>query len=428
MTRYTAYVPALIVALLLTAAVPPAAAQTDIANLQDVIQRNEEMLHQARELVRETSSIRARASLETATKLHVASKNFLSSQRLQLAAESARKAREAIAQTILLAKKDAKLEEAAARQIDRAAERLDRAMQLLSDNRDMQSASTMKRVDEAKMQLQRANDNMREHHYEVAFRLARSSEELSQRAISTVRNDFTDPEAVISELQRTDELLERIAEQMHDRGDAVRRLFDEAVAFQQRAQDNYHRGQFQLALELTQTARRLAMRAGRATEPGVNDDRVLQAIHLTDMLIEEAREIAVDRNVANLDRRIEQAVALQTRAKDQFQRGHDENALDLTMRARGILRDALADLKQDLDPERVRTTLVQTDEVLARLRAALGESDSESAKEIAARAVSQQQQAWQEYDGGRPRAALAHTKLARRLARRAFGEMNGDEP
>ena len=408
--------------------VPQASAQTDIANIQDQILRNEEMLVQARDLVRQTSSIRARALLDTAVKLHIQSKNYLSSQRPVLAAQAARRAREAILQSIALAKKDAKLEENAAKAIDRATNRLDRAQQLLSENRDLQSGSTRKMIEEATTQLQRARDNMREHHYEVAFRLARSSEELSQRAIATVRSDFTDPELVLRELQRTDELFERIEEQLYpESNNAARSLFEEAAGVQRNAQDNYHRGNFQLALEMTQTARRLAVRVTRMLGTGTNRDNVEEAIRLTDMLLGQARDIVSERDAHELARRIEQATNLQTKAKDEFQRGHYENALNLTLRSRSILRDALGTIKKAMDPEEVRATMVQTDEVLARLREALADSDNSAATDIFVRASSQQEKAWDELNQGRLRAALAHTKLARRLARRAFRELNGDE-
>jgi len=152
--------------------------------------------------------VKARTSLEIAERLHKESINNFEADRPAIAAQLAGRAREAILQTIALAKKEAKLEEGAIKAIDRARARLEQARQLLQENRDRQAGQARKFAEEAHAQLLRAHDNMREHLFEIALRLAISSEELSQRAIDILKRDFIAPEFVEREIEKTDEVIE----------------------------------------------------------------------------------------------------------------------------------------------------------------------------------------------------------------------------
>ncbi|UCG52114.1 MAG: hypothetical protein JSW58_00750 [Candidatus Latescibacterota bacterium] len=396
----------------------------DISRLREQIERNAELLEQAKELVSETSSVKARSSLETAMKLHMESVRLFEggpgSGRLQLAAQFALKAREAILQTIALAKKEAKLEENAIKAIERARNRLEQAKHLMDEtgNRDLTAARKL--IDEARTQLERAQDNMREHLYEIALRLAVSSEQLSSRAIAILKRDLNDPQIVEREILRTDRALERLRDEIHgDTRPAVQKMYEEAAALQQRAKDEYQRGNLRRAMEMTQNARRVAMRAVRLLGSETNRESVEQAIRLTNALLIQAREIASDRESPQLIKQIEHAEELQRRAENQLRESRYERALRLTLRARDILKNAIDIDKKMPDEKEVRGALSQTDDQLARLREDIAEAGNETAAEVFARAESQQEKAWDEFSRNRLRAALAHTRMARNLVRHA---------
>ncbi len=115
------YIVAFVACFLLVLGSAQAQGQTadDVANLREFIAQNAELLMKARELVRETSSAKARASLEVATRLHKESVLYLD-RNLARAAQLAKQAREAILQTIALAKREATLAERAHNAIERA--------------------------------------------------------------------------------------------------------------------------------------------------------------------------------------------------------------------------------------------------------------------------------------------------------------------
>lgn len=402
----------------------------DLTNLRDAIARNAELLTAAKELVSETNSVKARASLAAAAKLHAESIIYLNmgtGSNLLRAGQLARHAREAILQTISLAKREAKLEAGAFKAMERAAQRLEQARHLLAENRDHDSLPPRKLVEEAQGLLKRARDNMREHLFEVALRLAITSEQLSARAITMLKRDFSDLESIELELEKTDRVLERAADRIdQDAEPAARKMFEDAQQLQRKAKNYYRNENPRLALDLTRRSRNLAMRVLKMLASLANRENVEGAIRLTDMLILEAKEMVADRDARRLQKRIEQAEEIQREAKRRFEHGDYQRALKLTLKARGVLREALGSIKQILNKREVRQALLETDEILDRLGAALEASDNKTAADLYERASANQKKAWREFRNDRLRAALAHTRLARRLARSALRRLRDD--
>lgn len=408
-----------------------AQATDDATRLKDQIDRNAELLQQASELVAETNSAKARSSLSVAQMLHEESVKLYDqgagSGNLLRAAQAAQKAREAILQTIALAKRETRLEESAKKAIERATFRLEQGRQLMQ-NTAGDVIAPRKLLEEARGQLQRAQHNMREHLYEVALRLAVSSEELSARAIALIKRDVTDADWVARELEKTDRVIERLAEQAGDHADPqALRMLDEAQSLQRRAKSAVAEGNPRIALELTDKARQIAMRGLRLLSSKADRENVERAIALTDQLIDRAREIAVERDAGQVERQIAQAARLQDEAKSHFRQEDYEQALRLTLRARDLLRDALGGMARDLDPGEIEMALQGTDEILTRAREAVDDYDNELAAALLERADAKQKQAWEAFRQERLRAALANTRLARRMAQRAVAVAHGDE-
>jgi len=409
------------------------AAQTvdDISHVRDYISRNAELLQKAQELVSATNSTRARQSLEAAMKLHQQSISVLNAaatgQDVVRAASLAKKAREIILQTIAIAKRDARFEEAATKALERATDRLEHGRSLRSEITDRDLAQVDRLLREAHTQLQRSRDNIREHMYEVALRLAVSSEDLSNRAIRSMKRDTSDSGLIEREIAKTERLLERIGDQVDGGGDRQpARMLREALQIQKRAKESYRQGRPSAALDLTRQARRMGMQAAKTYSSQANDSSVEQALRLTDVLLEEARVVASDRRAEELNKQIERAAQIQKDAKRQFKNGNLEQAIGMTLRARRILKDALGAMKSDLGREDVEPALRGTDKLISRLKETLDDVDNDVAKELYERARAKQKQAWDEVDDRRFRAALAKTRLARNLANQAFRRIGYD--
>jgi len=423
----------ILICLTLSATFGVVDAQTsnDLGQLRDYISRNAELLQRARELVSATSSVKARHSLEVAIKLHQESVNLLNTatadRDFSHIASVARKAREVIMQTIAYARREAKLEESAIKAIERASARLEQARRLRNDN-DAPDEAASRLVEEAHEQLVRSRQSLREYLFEVSLRLAISSEEFSTRAIRLMKRDSADIGILEREIMKTERVLERVGNRVgSDANDQVQRMYNEARDLQERAKQNYRSNQNTVALELTQQARRLAMRAAKIHGGSANNDNVDEALRLTDALLEEAIHIAREKAADRLGKQIDRAEQLQSDAKQQFANNNFDQALKMTLRSREILKDALDSIKSDLGRDDVEPALRGTDKLLSRLNEVLRDSDDDVARDLFKRAQSKQKNAWEELKDGRYRAALANTRVARKLANQAFRQIGYDD-
>lgn len=415
----------LFMTFLSTFAVSDSYGQTIDINVQNAIERNEELLKEAEVLVRSTNSVKARASLETAKKLHEASKRSLTPDNVLSAARLAGQAREAIVRTIAIAKREAKLEENALKTIERASIRNERARALLDELGGPGDQPAKKLVEESRHQLGRAKNNVREHMFEVALHLANASIELSNRAIKMLRRNAVVPEKVVREIARTDRLLERADEQTGRQPSPILR---EAHEIQGRAKTNARQSRFRLALEQTQRARILTRQVLKHTADSkeTGRDNVVNAIELTDRFLGEAYEIAREGELAAVIEKLDEASRIQQNAKDKLESGQYKSALRLTLQAREMAKKAMRTIDKPIAVDRVKQALEKTDQILARTRSALEDVNDNAAEALYARAASRQATAWDAFESGQLKRALANSKIARNLAKKALRQLGDD--
>jgi hypothetical protein len=399
---------------------------TDRDKLGEFIQRNEELLQQAETLVRGTSSAKARVSLDAARQLHLASIKEFQGDRLTTSAQMAGRARNAILKAIQLAKRETKMEERALKAIEYAGRRNEYARNLFDEAGAQDNVPARKLIDESMNQLIRARRSMREHMFEVTVQSATASIDMSNRAIRLLKRDSVGPELVRREIARTDVLLDRIDERA-DRVDNPQliRLIADAHELQARARANASEGRYILAFEETKrartVARRIINRAGGSAEATV--EAVARALELTDGLIERAYGLARENGNDVAVGKLDEAYRLQQNAHDAFEGGQYKPAHTLTRRAREIARNAIKSMNRTIDADSARRALERTDEIIARLRAALDSGAGETAAEIHDRAANRQTTAWNAFESGDLKKALANTKVARNLANRALRQL-----
>jgi len=417
----------LLVLLTAAAVVSSARAQTsDQDKLLEYIRSNQELLQQAETLVRGTNSAKARASLDAARHLHLASVKEFESTRLAMSANLAKQARNAILKAIQLAKRETKLEERALKAIEYAGRRNEHARTLYDEVGAQNNVPAKKLIDESMNQLQRARGSVREHMFEVAIQSANASTDMSNRAVRLLKRDSVGPELVRREIARTDQLLDRI----DDRASAtdnteLRRFIAEAHDLQSRARANAQEGRYLLAFEQTKRARTLARRiinrAGGSAVATV--DAVARALELTDGLLQRAYEIAREGGDERAVQQLDEAHRLQQLAHEAYAAGEIDRAHTLTQRARELARTAMRDLDRTIDEDSARRALERTDEIVARLRSALESGGGDPATQLHDRAASRQTAAWEAFESGDLKKALANTKVARNLASRALQQL-----
>jgi len=421
--------------ILLFSTSAPIAQNGDIADLMGAIARNEELLTEARFLVRQTSSSKARSSLQAAEKLHQLSKDLAAAgDRPSMAVRATGQARRAILNTINIAKREARLEENALKAMERAAHRLQQARSVYEEYGERDDLPVRKLLEEAAAQLQRARNNMREHLFDIALQLAKASTDMSNRAIQMLKRDSLSPEDVFREIERTDAIMERVL----SRGESATRpsleqtvqdAMNQATELQNRSKYNARSDNYRLALEQTRRAREIAVRVARgaSTTMGPNGENVARTIAFTDEMLARVETALQETGAPHLGERLDEAARLQLLAREKFDDEQFRAAMSLTLRAREIAKRALRTLEKPLDADAVRDALARTDEAIAQLAGRASGSGNTTAISLLERAQERQRNARAAFESGDHRRALALTRVARSLVRRALGELGGDE-
>ncbi len=403
--------------------------------------RNDVLLADAKRLVMETNSVKARALLKTSATIQMGAKNLfqksednyqkgwrdLAEQQMLKARELAYTARESILRTMALAKRESRIEDNTLKTMERAAKSLERAMGMLAESSGPEAETARKLIEEARMQLGRARNNMREHMYEVAFRLAKTSDSLSLRAIRIMKHEIKASDEVAREIKKTARLLAKIEERgKYMNNDRAARLYRRATELQAGALQKMEANRLEAALELTKRARRLAMDVLKTVSSQITPENVEQALRLTDNLIAKAEEMLNRGGPGEGAGLLEDAKRLQRRAKDRFRDGQLDAAVRSTRRAREMLSDVLAHVGRPLKRELVRSALEETDRLIHRIKNEEASSKDDLARKLIERAEEHQEKAWNAFEREGLKRALTQTRVARNLARKAAEQMKNE--
>jgi hypothetical protein len=338
---------ALLVAALLGAVATPAEAQGELERLRQEIERTDDAIARAQQVVAASESERARGLLANAIHLQERAWFFFGECDLshlracRAAAESTVRSRREAMHAIQVAREESSAERAAQQTIDRSQRWLDEAFDVVREE-GAPSDAALRLLEQSENQLGRAREQYRERQFVIALRLANNARNLIRRALALDDVDGFGPELVRRELERTRRLLERAAPIVRtDEDERSARLFEQALGMQERAGRMFEEERFLAAFKLTREARKLVQRALRlVNDVPVDADVVKQAIDQTDALIERVapvvRESGLERAMALLER----GIGRQQRAKELVTAEDLEAALAQTRVARNLVSEA----------------------------------------------------------------------------------------
>jgi hypothetical protein len=152
-----------------------------------------------------------------------------------------------------------------------------------------------------------------------------------------------DPDRVLTQLERTRELLDRVRDRIEECDlDRARAMLRAALEMQVRAEAAARDGRYLAALQLTMSARERALRALRLCklEDKLHDEAE-RALMRTDELISRARDRVSERESDQARQALNRAVELQAEAWVQFRAEHLEGGLRLTQSARTFAHRAI---------------------------------------------------------------------------------------
>ena len=190
-------------------------------------------------------------------------------------------------------------------------------------------------------QAMAASGDLRLHLLQQAADLTLRARARADRAISLIQG-LPDPERVLSQVERTRELLDRARERIEScDSDRAHALLRASLDMQVRAEAAARESRYLAALQLTLSARERGLRALRLCNMEENlQDAAERAIHRTDEVLARAHDIVGDAR-GRAQEVLRRADRVQAEAQVQFRAAHFEAALRMTQSARTLAYRAI---------------------------------------------------------------------------------------
>jgi hypothetical protein len=298
--------------------------------------------------------------------------------------------------------------------VEQALRRTDQLLEQASEivrNADSQRART---VLERAVDLQRsAWSQLQERRPRVAVGLTMEARDVAKRALRLAHEDASMHTRALRELEKAWEALQRARELL---GESP--LLHEAQQQIERGRAQYHEQNYEPAMRLAISAQRLVRQALGSTDGG--PDRVQRELERTDRLIERAREAVGDTDLPDALRALDRATNLQQDAWAAYRAERFRVAFAATREARDLAAHVLKLVHGPIDAERVQRALAETDRLLDRAAELVADAGDEAAVRLLERAREHQAEAKRLLADGQIRGALAKTRVAAGLARRAI--------
>lgn len=223
------------------------------------------------------------------------------------------------------------------------------------------------------------------------------------------------------ELQRTDEIIQKAAEQVRDAGNSQAALLvKQAIETQKEAHNSFRGGRFIVCAAQTRAAREMAQKAlAILLRPEERTERVEQELQRTDEMIQAVREEASPDWPETALALLDGAERQQQKAWEFYRAGDLRPALRLTLQVREHLRK-LQNLLPNGGAERFRERFEKVAELV---RHALREAEDSGRKrrmQLAERAQEMLMRAKESAGSGRVRPAIRQLEQAERLAEQSL--------
>ncbi|MEN8008179.1 MAG: hypothetical protein ABFS42_14255 [Candidatus Krumholzibacteriota bacterium] len=308
-----------------------------LEQIEAYIDRTEELLLWAKDLVTETQSVTARRVLTQAADMHQRSRGLLANGRPLDALEVSRRSRAALWHSVRLAREAMGLEE----RIRIRAERFrDQHSQLMERALEAENRQALEFLRRSENNAVRAREQFHQGDFKLSWKMLEKAGDLMRRAARLLA-DGTSPERLEMEIERTRMLIERTREGLGDDPDPrAHKMLAEAEEALVRAREGMEQGQPGRALQMTGLARQLAIRAGSLDGDGPADEAVRRQLERFDHRSGRVGDAVRESGSEPAREMYERALQHRTRAAASLADGDGELALRQIRAAHDLLGQA----------------------------------------------------------------------------------------
>ncbi|MFN8178193.1 MAG: hypothetical protein U0167_09700 [bacterium] len=302
------------------------------------------------------------------------------------------------------------------RELERTDEGLERAAAVVKEG---DSARARDVLDRATAVQTDAWGNFHGARLVVATRLTLEARAMAARAVSLAREDSSVRERAQREMDRAAQMISRARDESGEHPSAqAPPLLDDAGSLLDRAHATFGEQHFVAALRLALASQRLAAQATSLGGPG-GVRGPARDLERTDHLLERVQTLVAESDNADAARLFEQARTAQDAAWEAFRAGKPREAHVRTRAARDLgnrVRLMLGGEDLATAPDVLRETQV----VIDRAAEVIAKAGDDRAQAVLDRASDHQTRAQASLSAGDVRRALAQTRVARQLAKRAL--------
>jgi hypothetical protein len=391
--------------------------EPDPEKVQEAIHTTQMVIDQARSIVMESTSQKARLMLEQAVSMQMTAEGNIHDslrQSLKLTLE----ARQLAYQAIALARQEMKAEGTIMRTIEETNERIAKVRDKMIEY-DIRGDRVVKLIDEARNMLEKTRLNAQQHRYQLALKLAESA-----------RSRVLQAEQYVNRIRTLKGMVERklaLLEKLRDRATERINVMENEQARMQLEQVGEHIDRTrQLLDEHRYMAAKLSLESCEKTFRNLIRQFPSQNMNDPELMLEESHRLLtraeelIGSQDGDAKRRglVDEAKRLLTRAGDELAENRDESALRLINEARNLLRLATSDESKAMTKEEVRSEIRRVEAMGEDVIGSVEGCDAPGVQMLLDRAAVRLGKARQYLDEGELPNAEAEARIARNLYQR----------
>jgi hypothetical protein len=305
-----------------------------------------------------------------------------------------------------------------AQQLDRVEAELERTQRLIENARQVVAESGSEQgwqyLEKAIFLQDRAVEHYQERNLFRAERLTMQAREFAEKSVAIIKKSNQNRGTVEREIEKTDEMIQKVRERLNmttSKGSLVS-VLESALATQNTARELFLQNRQKMALTATLRARELIQKGIESIQ---ETNQAFREIEKTEMLLDRARDMLGQLELEQTPPGFENALQMQTKAREMYENGNYKLAQEYSLRARQQILDGINRFEKNLQRENFPNLLGEIEAKYERTRAEMGQNPGSIANKYLERSRKEINSAKEAYDGGNVQRAMYHLRRANRF-------------